>query len=153
MFKSGHLTHLSLTPTQIIAAIMVITGGLLRLAAYKTLGPYFTFQVGIQPNQKLITHGVYAWVRHPSYTGTLLATPGFALWNMAPGSWVRESGVLDTWMGCVLGYGLAGLRLVMTYMLCFGRPPQEDERLREAFGREWEEWAGRVRYRLVPGVY
>lgn len=99
MSKTGHITHLSLTPTQIIAAIMVITGGLLRLAAYKTLGPYFTFQVGIQPDQKLITHGVYAWVRHPSYT-----VHSWRRLDSCYGTWRRGRGFVNR--GCwIRGWG------------------------------------------------
>lgn len=33
------------------------------------------------------------------------------------------------------------------------RVPEEDRILREHFREEWERWANRVRYRLIPGVY
>lgn len=33
------------------------------------------------------------------------------------------------------------------------RVPLEDEMLYNALGEEWESWAKRVKYRLVPGVY
>lgn len=33
------------------------------------------------------------------------------------------------------------------------RVPKEDEILKATFGEEWEEWAQRVRYRLVPGLH
>lgn len=30
---------------------------------------------------------------------------------------------------------------------------QEDEYLRKVFKEEWEQWARKVPYRLLPGVY
>ena len=33
------------------------------------------------------------------------------------------------------------------------RVRKEDEMLRREFGREWEEWAGEVRWKLIPWVY
>ena len=33
------------------------------------------------------------------------------------------------------------------------RVPNEEEILKEKFGEEWTEWAEKVRYRFVPGVY
>jgi protein-S-isoprenylcysteine O-methyltransferase Ste14 len=43
-----------------------------RLWAMRTLGEYFTFQVMIREDHKLIAHGPYKYLMHPSYTGTLL---------------------------------------------------------------------------------
>ncbi|KAF9231817.1 hypothetical protein BU15DRAFT_55704 [Melanogaster broomeanus] len=33
------------------------------------------------------------------------------------------------------------------------RMPEEDRMMKRAFGKDWERWAERVRYRLIPGVY
>lgn len=32
------------------------------------------------------------------------------------------------------------------------RPIVEDEILKDAFGKEWEEWASVTRYKLFPGI-
>jgi len=29
----------------------------------------------------------------------------------------------------------------------------EDAMLKKEFGKEWDEWAGRVKYRMIPGVF
>jgi protein-S-isoprenylcysteine O-methyltransferase len=51
----------------------VMLGGLaLRTWAVATLGRWFTWNVEVQPGQRLITSGPYRFVRHPSYTGALL---------------------------------------------------------------------------------
>jgi protein-S-isoprenylcysteine O-methyltransferase Ste14 len=33
------------------------------------------------------------------------------------------------------------------------RAPTEDALLRKQFGARWDEWAARVPYRIVPGVF
>ncbi|KAF9231526.1 hypothetical protein BU15DRAFT_29738, partial [Melanogaster broomeanus] len=47
---------------------------------------------------------------------------------------------------------LVGSFLVGTSFVIM-RMPEEDRMLKRAFGKEWERWAERVRYRLIPGVY
>ncbi len=60
--------------------LTLIAGGLLlRVWAIGTLGPWFTYDVRVQPGQRLVTSGPYRLVRHPSYTGALLAALGFGI--------------------------------------------------------------------------
>jgi protein-S-isoprenylcysteine O-methyltransferase len=48
-------------------------GGLtLRTYAVVLLGPWFTWNVTVQAGQKLVSHGPYRLIRHPSYTGALI---------------------------------------------------------------------------------
>jgi protein-S-isoprenylcysteine O-methyltransferase Ste14 len=51
----------------------------LRLWSFRTLGRYFTFTVQTSADQPVITAGPYRVVRHPSYTGVLLAAIGLSL--------------------------------------------------------------------------
>jgi len=37
--------------------------------------------------------------------------------------------------------------------LVLKRSVTEDEVLKKAFGEEWEEWARKTQYRLLPGVF
>lgn len=153
LFKStGHI-NIYLTKLHILGAILVFIGGSIRLWTYTALGKFFTFQIGVQKNQRLIKHGLYSIVRHPSYTAMLFFHPGFFLWHLTSGSWVRQSGVLDTTLGWMLACGMVMLMIATTYMICINRPPQEDKVMKEAFGKEWEEWAKEVPYRIVPGIY
>lgn len=62
-----------------VAGIIMITGGLrLRIWAIRTLGSFFTATVQIAPNQRIVTTGPFAVVRHPSYLGAWLAIIGSA---------------------------------------------------------------------------
>ncbi|KAF9043372.1 hypothetical protein BJ165DRAFT_1484563 [Panaeolus papilionaceus] len=142
-----------LTPTHTLGAFMVVTGGIIRLWTFRALGRFFTFQVGVQKGHRLIKHGLYSVVRHPSYAALLLTLPGFLLWHLTPGSWVWESGLLDQPLGCLLSGGLVIWLIAIIYMVCFTRAPQEDKVMKDAFGKEWVEWAKDVPYRILPGIY
>lgn len=67
------------------------------------------------------------------------------------GSWARECGALVTWWGrgAAIVYVLL-LGSIMTGLL--SRMPKEDEAMKDTFPQEWEEWAERVSYMLIPGV-
>ncbi|KIJ66846.1 hypothetical protein HYDPIDRAFT_186460 [Hydnomerulius pinastri MD-312] len=136
----------------LIAATFVLGGGILRRLCYITLGRFFTFHLTIRKAHTLITTGPYAYVRHPSYTGFLMCYIGLMVMHASPGSWMRESGVL----GHLVVQGVVGLWVVFAVAISrfvWKRTGDEDRMLRNAFGEKWETWAGRVRYRLVPGVY
>jgi protein-S-isoprenylcysteine O-methyltransferase len=58
---------------------LFVTGLLLRWWAIITLGRFFTVDVTIEKDHELVGRGPFRMVRHPSYTGVLLAFLGFAL--------------------------------------------------------------------------
>ena len=58
---------------------LFVAGLLLRWWAIITLGRFFTVDVTIEPDHELIERGPFRMVRHPSYTGVLLAFVGLAL--------------------------------------------------------------------------
>ena len=56
-----------------------------QAVAIKTLGRFFTFDVRVVEDQHIVTSGPYKLVRHPSYTGMMLAFAGMGL---ALGNWL-----------------------------------------------------------------
>jgi protein-S-isoprenylcysteine O-methyltransferase Ste14 len=60
-------------------AVVVIGGTALRWMAIRTLGKNFTGSVVIEETQSLVSHGLYKYLRHPSYTGILLVVFGLGL--------------------------------------------------------------------------
>jgi protein-S-isoprenylcysteine O-methyltransferase Ste14 len=68
-----------------IGIAAIVGGALFRLWAVVTLGQFFTLDVRISSDQKVVTAGPYRWVRHPSYTGLLLSLLGIGL---CLGNWV-----------------------------------------------------------------
>jgi protein-S-isoprenylcysteine O-methyltransferase len=51
----------------------------IRWAAILTLGRFFTVDVAVHPGHRVIDRGPYRHVRHPSYSGLLLALLGVGL--------------------------------------------------------------------------
>ncbi len=87
--------------------------------------------VRLQDGQRVISDGPYRFVRHPMYSGTVLAFVGSAL---ALGSW---------WMLIPAAAGIA---------LFVWRTRHEDATL-QAKLPGYAEYATRTRYRLLPGVW
>lgn len=57
---------------------MMLVGMPFRWWAIHVLSRYFTVDVSIRPDHELVSTGPYRWLRHPSYTGSLLTFVGFA---------------------------------------------------------------------------
>ena len=62
-----------------VGMALMIAGILLRIIAIKQLGKYFTVDVTIRQEHQLMQSGLYKHVRHPSYTGVLLAFLGLGI--------------------------------------------------------------------------
>ncbi|OAI07923.1 methyltransferase family protein [Methylomonas methanica] len=65
--------RLEYLPRQALAMALFASGLYLRYAAVIQLGRFFTTDVAIQPEHRLIKEGPYRWLRHPAYTGLLIA--------------------------------------------------------------------------------
>ncbi|KAI0280048.1 hypothetical protein BGY98DRAFT_1095804 [Russula aff. rugulosa BPL654] len=127
-------TTVTLPPIFVLGCLATAASGALRLACYKTLGSLFTFELTLRSDHRLVTVGPYAFVRHPSYSGVVLGVLGTLLVHFGParGGRKRAAYVLSSIMA---------------------RAPTEDALLKKQFGAEWDEWAARVPYRVIPGVF
>ena len=67
---------------QLTAFIIVIAGVLVVAAAMIQLGPGLTPMPVPKSSGRLITSGVYRFVRHPIYSGLLLILAGISLYSM-----------------------------------------------------------------------
>jgi len=97
-----------------------------------TLGIYWLFssiQAGITPvsatrtNHKLVTHGIYRWVRHPLYS---IGSSFFISFGM----------MADNWF-------IAGLG-IFAFIVMAIRTPKEEANLIEKFGDEYREYTKRT---------
>ena len=137
--------------TQLITGLALTTAATaLRFAAFHTLGKLFTFQLAILPEHKLITHGVYAYCRHPSYTATPFIFWGVLLTITAPGSLLYDRFGAESVTKAAVLLGLAAAR--GSYVLV-DRAELEDQVLRKEFGKDWEEWVRQVPYKFIPYVF
>jgi len=119
-------------PLKILALVFLLAG--YALGAYALIeNRFFSGMVRIQTErgQKVVSSGPYRWMRHPGYTGALwayLATPLFldSAWAFLPA-------------------------LLLTIVLVI-RTSLEDRTL-QAELEGYHDYARRVRYRLLPGVW
>jgi len=141
----------SITPTFLLTFALVIGGALLRLWCYRTLGRFFTFEVTLKNEHRLVTNGPYAVVRHPSYTAAYAVCAGTMGMLYAKGGYIHECGLMATPARWAV-YACFALNLFIS-LAVINRVPVEDALLRESFGEEWERWHKRVPYALIPGIY
>jgi protein-S-isoprenylcysteine O-methyltransferase Ste14 len=73
-----------------IGLVILVAGLVLRGWSIKTLGSYFTVAVKVSTDQPVVSAGPYRVLRHPSYTGLLLAMTGVGL---ASANWVSLIGM------------------------------------------------------------
>ena len=71
--------------TFVVGVVLAWLGLLLRWWSFLALGPYFTLLLKTSADQTVVDRGPYRVLRHPSYSGLLLAVLGCAL---ALGNWV-----------------------------------------------------------------
>ncbi len=111
---------------------LVGAGILFRFWAIRTLGEFFRTKIIIQQEHRLITAGPYRYLRHPSYTGTLVTLIGFGL---AIGNWLS--------LFVLLTAGLAAYAW---------RVRVEEQVLRERFGPAFDDYRQRT-WALIPFVW
>ena len=152
MLPFVRLWSLQLTPLSVAGCVLGIAGGLIRTRCYRELGRFFTFEVAVRDDHKLVTTGPYSIVRHPGYIGYFLLTAGNIILLASKGSWFRESGLWKTLWG--KGIACAATAFMVTVALrLFRRVDEEDQMLKKEFGEGWDEWAKKTPYRLIPYVY
>ncbi|KAH9931762.1 hypothetical protein B0H21DRAFT_94485 [Amylocystis lapponica] len=143
---------ISLSPTFLISWSVLMLGSLLRLSCYRELGRFFTFEVTLCKDHQLVTSGPYAVVRHPSYVGSIIVLGSTSPCFAGPGSWMKECGVSGTAGGKIFTAAWV-VSTMYTVVHLLRRPPLEDRILEKEFGDAWREWARRVPWRLIPGIY
>ena len=129
---------------------LIVAGTLVRVLAYRQLGRDFTFDLAVRKDHKLVTDGVYAIVRHPSYTGFAGVVVGSTLALLvSEGSYAAQA---PRWVRAA-AWAFAGWRMVTALVVLPRRIVREDEMLRGEFGEEWDAWARKTPYRVFPYIW
>ena len=115
-----------------LGIFLLVMGITIRWAAIYTLGKYFTGLVVIKTDHRLIRTGIYKHLRHPAYSGTLLAHLGLGL-------------SFSNWFSLALSS-------VPFFVVASYRMRVEERALTGAFGAEYDSYA-RNSKRLIPGLY
>lgn len=116
---------------QYLGLVLVAFGIAFREWAVVSLGRFFTVAVTIASGQKLVTRGPYRWLRHPSYSGSIISLVGFPL-------------SLGTWAG-----GL--LVLILSLGGYLYRVRIEETALLEVFGEEYRDYMQHT-WQIFPGL-
>ena len=126
--------RIAASPLLLGAAAFVLLGSgvALRWWAMQTLGRFFTANVALLDDHRLVTAGPYRSVRHPAYAGMLLAFAGL---GVSFGSWLSLVAVL-----------------VPVSVATLLRIHVEEKILLRQFGEEYRRYCRRTR-RLIPGLY
>ena len=116
----------------ILGIVAIVAGSILRRHCWRALGPSFTGDVRADRNQRIITTGAYAVVRHPSYSAGILMNIGIGL---ALGSWV------STALLALAAFAVYSYRIAV-----------EERTLLNVIGAPYQEFM-RTRRRLIPFLY
>ena len=138
----------------IVALALLYLGSYVRFQAYAQLGTNFTYRIA-KPDQ-LVTSGLYAYVRHPSYTGLLMVL--LAMYSLL----LRQRGLVSCWAPLVdekmvtdvkhaylvpvIGFSCA------IYLFMIRRVRDEEAMMEREFGQQWREHKLRTK-KFVPYVY
>lgn len=154
------LSHLHLPPRSeahsyvtlpfLVGFAAVITGSIIRAICFRTLGHLFTFDLTVFEGHKLVTSGPYAYVRHPSYCGSLLLVFGIPVSQLTRGSFLVESGLLNPRGLFVITLWASWWAWSVT--VAVRRAIAEDQEMKKQFGKEWEAYAAKVRWWFMPAL-
>jgi protein-S-isoprenylcysteine O-methyltransferase Ste14 len=111
--------------------LLFAAGGVLRVVPIFILGRRFSGLVAIQPDQTLVTTGIYGTIRHPSYLGLLINVLGWVL---------------------AFRSGVGVLLVVLTLVPLRARITSEEKLLQIKLGAEYDSYRART-WRLVPFLY
>jgi protein-S-isoprenylcysteine O-methyltransferase len=119
-------------PASAVGAVFFVAGLVIRWYAIIYLGRFFTVNVAIANDHKLIDGGPYRYVRHPSYSGALLAFFGLAL--------------------CVGNWASLAIIAIPILAVFLWRIHVEEAALLRGLGDQYRSYMDRTK-RLIPGVY
>jgi protein-S-isoprenylcysteine O-methyltransferase len=117
----------------LVAGVIVFIFGLVfRAYAIWRLGRFFTVNVAIAADHQLIDSGPYRFIRHPSYTGSLIAFFGIAL-------------TLGNWLSLLV-------IMLPVFAVFVYRMNVEERALISGLGDSYRSYISRTK-RLLPFIY
>jgi protein-S-isoprenylcysteine O-methyltransferase len=128
--RAAHI-HAPVIVIDRIALCLLLAGLALRWTAILTLGRLFTVDVAIQSGHVVVEKGLYRWMRHPSYTGLIVAFAGLGLY-------------FQNWFSLVA-------ILVPMILALLSRVRKEEQALLASLGPDYAAYCARTK-RFIPGV-
>jgi protein-S-isoprenylcysteine O-methyltransferase Ste14 len=129
--RIGHIGEASyLLP--LVGIILIVCGLIVRWIAILSLKHQFTVDVSITKDHRIIRKGIYRFVRHPAYAGSLLSFLGLALS-----------------FSNYLSMGIIFIPICLAFLY---RIRVEEDTLIKTFGNEYLDYCASTK-RLIPGIY
>jgi len=116
----------------ICGIFLMLLGLVLRWTAILTLRRYFTVDVSILPGHQIVKKGIYKYIRHPSYAGSLLSFLGLGL-------------AFSNWLSTIIIF----IPILTAFIY---RMQVEEKALIQAFGEEYLDYSNTAK-RLIPKIY
>ena len=131
--KIINFMQLPVNPYILLCGIFLfLIGFTIRIYSIKTLGPFFTFEVGLRKNHQLIMTGPYRFIRHPGYLGYICLSLGMYLF-------------LSTLLGLFLN-------LLVCFIIYRKRIPLEEKILANFFGEDFKSYKDKTKI-FIPFIF
>lgn len=111
---------------------MAVFGTMIRFRAYHDLGHFYTFDLVIKEDHKLITYGIYKYIRHPGNLGSLMVT-------------------IPLWIFTNVNVYFTSAIMIYTIYVFWVRVRCEEAMMVERFGQEYRDYVGKT-WGFVPWV-
>jgi protein-S-isoprenylcysteine O-methyltransferase Ste14 len=115
-----------------VAAILILAGIGFRWWAILTLGRFFSVDIALQDQHRVVEEGPYRFIRHPAYTGLLIILLGVGI-------------AFRDWLSLIL------VMVPVTAFFLY-RIAIEEGALSEELGPAYLEYRKRTK-RLLPGIF
>ncbi|MDP3025426.1 MAG: isoprenylcysteine carboxylmethyltransferase family protein [candidate division Zixibacteria bacterium] len=116
----------------ICGIFLMLLGLIIRWTAILSLRKYFTVDVSILPSHQIVKKGLYKYIRHPSYAGSLVSFLGLGL-------------AFSNWLSSIV----IVVPILTAYIY---RMQVEEKALIQAFGDEYLDYSKTTK-RLIPKIY
>lgn len=132
LWKNNAIPYQSLDLAAFIGILMLFGGLYLRILAIDELDKFFTNEVRIANECRLIKTGTYRYIRHGSYTGSILTLLGTSV-------------LLHSWISLFMSF-------IFLFIVYDYRIRLEEKLLIEYFGEEYLQYMKNT-WKLIPFFY
>jgi len=134
VFKVGTLTGIyetRLNAFRIVGLVLFVVFSWIQIWSYKLLGSSYSQDIIIQKNHKIITAGIYKFIRHPQYLSQILSDLGAAI--------------------ALMSYIALPFIIVLEIPLFIMRAMLEDKLLKKHFGEEYLSYKNKSGF-MIPFI-